>query len=72
MYVLLRGIIGGLGFGGAPRPSGAGCTRQPAGCCSGDGVVGGGVAGLAGLSAGESGKHSGYSGASSRLSRPAI
>ena len=70
MTVLLRGIIGGLGFGGAPRPSGAGCTRQPAGCCSG--VGGGGVAGLAGLSAGESGKHSGYSGASSRLSRPAI
>jgi hypothetical protein len=29
MKVLLRGIIGRLGSVGAPRPSGAGSTRQP-------------------------------------------
>src|SRR3954470_15080252 len=51
MNALLRGIIGGFFSGGAPRPSGAGWTRQPAGCSSGGvGVLGGGV-----LSAGESG-----------------
>jgi len=32
MNALLRGIIGGLASGGAPRPSGAGSTRQPFGC----------------------------------------
>src|SRR2546421_2019660 len=31
---LLRGIIGGFSCG-APRPSGAGCTRQPEGCFCG-------------------------------------
>lgn len=45
MNVLLRGIIGGFSCGGAPLPSGAGCTRHPLGCVSGGGV----------LSAGESG-----------------
>ena len=48
MNSLLRGIIGGLGSGGAPRPSGAGSTRQPD--CS---AFGGGVG-----SAGESGARS--------------
>ena len=68
MNALLRGIIGGFCCGGAPRPSGAGCTRQPAGCCSPVGVFGGGAdfcggaLGCAGLSAGESGKYSMYSG----------
>ena len=37
MKALLRGMIGGFCWGGAPRPSGAGSTRQPDGC----GVVGG-------------------------------
>jgi hypothetical protein len=56
MNILLRGIIGGLAGGGAPRPSGAGSTRQPGGCDSVGGVFGGGV-----LSVGESGaKGSGY------------
>jgi hypothetical protein len=32
MNPLLRGIIGGLAWGGAPLPSGAGSTRQPDGC----------------------------------------
>ena len=31
MNIRLRGIIGGFGSGGAPRPSGAGSTRQPDG-----------------------------------------
>lgn len=37
MKVRLRGMNGGFGGGGAPRPSGAGSTRKPDGC----GVVGG-------------------------------
>src|SRR5215213_9075676 len=37
MNARLRGIIGGFSGGGAPRPSGAGSTRQPEGC----GFVGG-------------------------------
>src|SRR5262245_53888585 len=39
MNALLRGIIGGFCSGGAPRPSGAGSTRQPAGCFSGWGLT---------------------------------
>src|SRR5215207_3869528 len=43
----LRGIIGGLGFGGAPRPSGAGSTRQPGDLPSSpvEGGAGGGLVG---------------------------
>src|SRR4051812_33380600 len=61
MNVLLRGIIGGLGLGGAPRPSGAGATFQADGCGSGGGAFGGG--GFCGgeVSAGGSeAKRSGY------------
>jgi hypothetical protein len=42
MNVLLLGIMGGLAGGGAPRPSGAGSTRQPEGCGSGGGEFWGG------------------------------
>src|SRR5262249_44024854 len=45
----LRGIIGGLSGSGAPRPSGAGSTRQPFGCCAGGGMP------RCGVSGGESG-----------------
>lgn len=59
MNIRLRGNIGGFCCGGAPRPSGAGSTRQPAGCFSaGVGFLLGGAE----LSAGESGgKHRMYS-----------
>ncbi len=39
MNCLLRGIIGGLASGAAPRPPGAGSTRRP----DGSGVLGGGL-----------------------------
>src|SRR4051794_33657230 len=47
IYLRLRGNIGGLGGGGAPRPSGAGSTRQP--FCS---SVSGGRSGLLAVGAG--------------------
>src|SRR3954452_19241932 len=40
MNILVLGIMGGLGCGGAPRPSGAGSTRQPDGCALSDGALG--------------------------------
>lgn len=73
MNVLLRGIIGGLAGGGAPRPSGAGSTRQPAGWVSGGAGFGGGASFGAVFSAGESeGKHQMYSGETSSLKRRVI
>jgi hypothetical protein len=42
MNSLRRGIMGGLGGAGVPRPSGAGSTRQPAAVCRGGGGGGGG------------------------------
>jgi len=42
MNNLPRGIMGGLGGAGLPRPSGAGSTRQPDGVCRGAGGGGGG------------------------------
>ena len=38
MNIRLRGIIGGFSGGGAPRPSGAGSTRQPFGWRAGGGA----------------------------------
>src|SRR5215210_4304210 len=49
----LRGNIGGRGSGGAPRPSGAGSTRQPR--RSSSGLGGGAVGELAGRVGAESG-----------------
>jgi hypothetical protein len=64
MNARFRGIIGGFCSGGAPRPSGAGSTRQPGGCEGAGLPFGGGVCGVGLLSAGESGgKISMYSGA---------
>ena len=42
MNSLRRGIMGGLGGAGLPRPSGAGSTRQPEPVCRGAGGGGGG------------------------------
>ena len=67
MNALFRGIIGALGGGGAPRPSGAGSTRQPAGWVSGGGGFAGGASFGAAVSAAESGaKGSAYSRADAR------
>src|SRR3954469_9799672 len=46
IHLRLRGNIGGLGAGGAPRPSGAGSTRQPvrgSSCVGRSGFVAGGA-----------------------------
>src|SRR4051794_41973142 len=57
-----RGSIGGLGCGGAPRPSGAGSTRQPLRSSVDGGRCGLGAAGGGGRAAGLGGKGGGGAG----------